>query len=90
MIKTQVYLTENDYEELRNTAFETRLTMSEVVRRLIRRELPTKATMPKKKPKNAGETLLALAQKARKEGWSGPKDLATNVDHYLYGTPKKK
>lgn len=87
MIKTQVYLAEADYSELRKEAYETKQTMSEIVRNLIRKELISQKPVPKRKRKNAGEALLELA---KKYSFKGPKDLATNLDHYLYGAPKKK
>ena len=36
------------------------------------------------------ETLIELADRLGKIGFAGPTDLAYNLDHYLYGTPKKK
>ncbi|MDP2641208.1 MAG: hypothetical protein Q8P39_01555 [Candidatus Yanofskybacteria bacterium] len=40
--------------------------------------------------KGKGETLLEFAQHLSKISFKGPKDLSYNLDHYLYGTPKKK
>jgi len=36
------------------------------------------------------ETLLEFAERLSKIGFKGPKDLSYNLDHYLYGAPKKK
>jgi hypothetical protein len=37
------------------------------------------------------ETLAALAAEVPKEEWDKlPADLTDNLDHYIYGTPKKK
>ena len=35
---------------------------------------------------SAGEYLLEMAKEAKKLGFKGPKDLATNIDKYLYGS----
>jgi hypothetical protein len=47
-----------------------------------------------KKPAGAGAMLLAIAARARKipsaELQQVPTDGATNHDHYLYGSPKKR
>ncbi len=36
--------------------------------------------------KNGAQTLLALAEKAEREGWSGPADLSTNHNSYFVQT----
>ncbi len=36
------------------------------------------------------ETLIELANRLGKLGFTGPTDLSYNLDHYLYGAPKKK
>jgi hypothetical protein len=47
-----------------------------------------------RKPSGAGAMLLAIAARARKipsaELQQAPTDGATNHDHYLYGSPKKR
>jgi len=45
----------------------------------------TKVKKTKPKFKNAGEWLLSMAKEAERKKWRGPKDLATNMDTYLYG-----
>ena len=41
-------------------------------------------------PKPIWETLSEIGASAPSEAWSGePKDLATNLDHYLYDAPRE-
>jgi len=35
------------------------------------------------------ETFIEFADRINKLGMKGPRDLSINLDHYLYGTPKK-
>lgn len=84
MVKTQVYLTQEDYEDLRHEAFTTKRTMSEIVRFLIRGTL-TSTAKHARPTANAGQFMLGLAEKY---GFKGPKHLASNLDSYLYGNTK--
>ncbi|MFS8158642.1 MAG: hypothetical protein ACMG6E_00245 [Candidatus Roizmanbacteria bacterium] len=85
MIRMQVYLTSVDYEKLRTKSFEQKRTMSEIIRFALRdnSEEESKRNKPRSTKSHSG--LLALAQKARNQKWSGPSDLSTNMDEYLYG-----
>ena len=91
MVKTQIYLTQNDYDELRREAFETKRTMSDIVRGLIKKDLrktiPSSKLYIKETPKKPGMFLRDLA---RETEFDGPSDLSTNMDHYLYDAPKKR
>ena len=88
MIRTQVYLPQTQIKFLKDLARANETTMSEELRKsldTIRRVKPK----PRKKNKvelSAGEYLLEMAKEARKLGFKGPKDLATNLDKYLYGS----
>ena len=77
MNRTQIYLTKTQIETLRQIAQKRNTSMSEVVRSLIGekfKKVPTKR-----------EGLLSAARRINKFGLKGPKDLATNLDKYLYG-----
>jgi len=76
MIRTQVYLTEDLYHEIRLTAIREKKAKAEVLRELL------KASLYKRRKKGgAGAALLRIA----KLGGKGPKDLSKNIDKYLYG-----
>ena len=88
MIRTQVYLPYSEVGRLKRMASEEETSMSEILRRLIREKLevgkkPTKKAG--KKRKHVLDRFLALAKKMKV---SGPPDLATNMDEYLYGSKK--
>lgn len=90
MIRTQIYLPENQIEKLKEIAYRQKLSVSEIIRRtvdetIIRKKKTAKVKKPKTKYKNVGEWLLAQARMAERMHWRGPKDLATNMDKYLYG-----
>lgn len=68
---------------LKQIAWKEDITVSEAIRRLINERLLEKKRRGKKN--NAGAWLFSLAKKAEKLGFSGPKDLALNMDKYLYG-----
>jgi len=91
MIKTQIYLTQDDYNELRREAFETKRTMSDIVRKLIQKDLrKTEVNLEfqvEDKVSLPGEFLRNLSKKVQ---FKGPSELSTNIDHFLYGTPKKR
>lgn len=46
-------------------------------------------TQVKLKSKKNRETLVQFAERIRKMGFRGPKDLASNMDRYLYGDMSK-
>lgn len=89
MIRTQIYLPENQVTQLKQIAYKEDLSVSEIIRRTLEEKLTIKIKKgkdtKKKKYKNAGAWLLSQARMAERRGWKGPKDLATNVDKYLYG-----
>jgi hypothetical protein len=89
MIRTQIYLTEKQYRVLKEKSHEENESIAGVLRKLVDKEIvqvQDKAASNKKK--NVGNTLLAMARRAEKECYSGPPDLASNVDAYLYGGKK--
>ncbi|OGM31427.1 hypothetical protein A2630_01375 [Candidatus Woesebacteria bacterium RIFCSPHIGHO2_01_FULL_44_10] len=78
MIRTQVYLPEDLYQELRLLARREEQPAAKVIRDLLKTGLKKRV---KSKKRNAGDLLLEIA----KIGARGPKDLSVNHDKYLYG-----
>jgi len=55
-----------------------------------RSRLRRKARRPMDNPLALEDDLLALARAVPDEEWAGlPQDFNENLDHYLYGTPRK-
>lgn len=80
MIRTQVYLSKTDIDFLKDLARANKSTMSEELRKSLE---AVKHISKKKKAKlSSMEWLLKDLDKIKFEG---PKDLATNIDKYLYG-----
>ncbi len=95
--RTQLMLDSETKEDLLFLSRETNRSMSGLVREFVAekvKEEKKKVTYHKKKRMNAVEALLQLAKDAedieKKYGSSGPTDVSYNMDHYLYGAPKKK
>lgn len=82
MIRTQIYLTPKQHSGLKKKAVSLNSTISDQIRRIVDEDLEGGE---KSQPFNTGKWLLSMAKEAEKMGVSGPKDLATNVDKYLYG-----
>ena len=77
MNRTQIYLPKAQIETLRQIAQKKRVSMSEVIRSLIKERL--------ERPPVKKEGLLNFAKRVNKYGIKAPRDLATNFDKYLYG-----
>jgi len=80
MTRTQIYLPRDLINIFRQKAFEENISVSEAIRRALE-----SCGQKKKTKKNAGKILLEMARDAERRGVKGPKDLASNVDKYLYG-----
>lgn len=87
MLRTQVYLPYSQVRALKQMASGEDVSFSEVLRRVIREELSKKAEKRSHGKKDVADRMLATARKIWKIG-SGPKDLAQNLDKYLYGGKK--
>ncbi|MBI4008704.1 CopG family transcriptional regulator [Candidatus Roizmanbacteria bacterium] len=89
MIRTQIYLPQNQISQLKQIAYKEEVSVSEIIRRTLEEKLTMKRKkgkdIKKKKYKNVGAWLLSQARMAERQGWKGPRDLASNVDKYLYG-----
>lgn len=81
MVRTQIYLTQKQHSELKKKAASQNSTVSHQIRQLIEKDLKEEPI----EEFNSGSWLLSMAEKAEKMGFKGPKDLASNVDKYLYG-----
>lgn len=77
MIRTQIYLPKDLYQEIDLVAKREKKAKAQVIREAIEKDM-------NKKRGNAGDTLLKLAAMAKKYKWKGPKDLSANHDKYLY------
>ena len=82
MNRTQIYLQKTQLNELRKIAGNRSATVSEVVRGFIDEKI--KEVQPSQL-QNRGESLYESAKRISKMGTKGPKDLAKNLDKYLYG-----
>jgi len=83
MMRTQIYLPADQIRNLKKIAVEEDVSLSLVIRKMIGDKLREKKLGSKKN--NCGKWLLSLGKKAEKLETKGPKDLATNLDKYLYG-----
>lgn len=78
MIRTQVYLTEDQYQSIRLKAEREKRATAEVIRDLLAQGLSQTYKT------NAGNALLRLAKLGMELQIKGPSDLSTNIDKYLY------
>jgi hypothetical protein len=78
MIRTQVYLTEEQARDIKLRAKREKKREAEVIGELLSNSLKT---VPSDRRESTGESLLRLAAIGRK----GPADLSARIDDYLYG-----
>jgi len=83
MMRTQIYLPADQIRNLKKIALEENSSLSLVIRRIIGDKLQEKK--PNLEKNNCGKWLLSLGKRAEELKVKGPKDLATNLDKYLYG-----
>lgn len=83
MRRTQIYLQEYQIRTLRTIAQKQRVSLSQVIRQKLDNDLK-KVALEEKPTVSAGEWLLQMARKFEKYKVRGPKDLAKNMDKYLY------
>lgn len=83
MIRTQVYFDEKTHKQLISLAKLQKKSMAQ----LVRESVEEKVKEIEKKDMTGVAVLQSLIDNAIT---GGPKDLSTNIDHYLYGAPKKK
>ena len=78
MIRTQVYLTEEQMRDIKLKAKRENKREAEVIRELLTEGMKIST---RKSQESTGESLLRLAA----IGGKGPVDLSSRVDDYLYG-----
>lgn len=83
MNRTQIYLPKSHLEALRRIARERSETVSGVVRALIRHRVEARPL--RRTAQRTARTLFTVLDEIEKLGERGPKDLAQNMDNYLYG-----
>ncbi len=86
MKRTQLYLTQEQHDWLKKKAKQQDTTIAEINRRAIDACISQPETVNKEGAKSLtlGESMRQIADLAKKEENEGPKDLASNVDKYLY------
>ncbi|OGY19597.1 MAG: hypothetical protein A2900_00600 [Candidatus Chisholmbacteria bacterium RIFCSPLOWO2_01_FULL_50_28] len=82
MIRTQIYIPREIHHQLTRLASSKKEPMAKVVRQFIEEGLNKAQT----KDLSGKRTLHRIANLRLK---GGPRDLSRNLDHYLYGSPKK-
>lgn len=87
MMRTQIYIPQNQLKFLKKIAWQDDISLSETIRRIIDKQLINQSKSTKSE-KNIGNWLLSLAKRAEKLKIKGPPDLASNLDQYLYGGSK--
>jgi hypothetical protein len=82
MIRTHIYITEEQARDIKLRAKRERRRESDVARELLERG---RLITTGKRQETAGDALLRLAELGTRLGLTGPTDLSTNLDDYLYG-----
>ena len=83
MVRKQVYLTPAQNQRLRRAAAKQRRSEAEIIREAIDRQLGGETLTRAEIEKDPLWGIIAIAH-------SGDPDFSKNVDHYLYGAPRKK
>jgi hypothetical protein len=78
MIRTQIFLTEEQARDIKLLAKREKKREAEVIGELLSNSLKT---VPSERRESTGESLLRLAA----IGGKGPFDLSVRIDDYLYG-----
>ncbi len=82
MIRTHIYITEEQARDIKLRAKRQRRRESDIARELLERG---RFISQGHRQESIGEALLRLAEVGKKFGLTGPTDLSTNLDDYLYG-----
>ena len=86
MIRTQIYLTQQQHNRVKALGLKERTSISNVIREAIdEKTARIFSTDTSKRNLSAGEWLLAQANWAEKKEMKGPPDLSSRLDEYLYG-----
>lgn len=82
MIRTQIYIPEEEHKKLLRIAQDKKIPMAKIVRDFI-----SDGLQKERQKDYSGKRTLKILSTLGLSG--GPKDLSKNIDHYLYGAPKK-
>jgi hypothetical protein len=82
MIRTQVYLTDEQVRDIKLRAKREKKREAEVIRDLLKAGLDTARSTP---GESAGDALLRLATLGKRLNVKLSPDLSSRVDDYLYG-----
>ena len=82
MIRTQIYIPKETHNQLSRLARSKQEPMAKVVRQFLVEGLKRAQVQDL-----SGKQALHRISSLRLQG--GPKDLSRNLNHYLYGSPKK-
>ncbi|MBI2426315.1 MAG: hypothetical protein HYV34_00550 [Candidatus Kerfeldbacteria bacterium] len=83
MIRTQIYLPQDLHRQLTTLARGRNTSLAGVIRNFVQHGLQQELDVD-----HTGKKALLSLLEIKAKG--GPKDLSTNLDHYLYGGPKRK
>ncbi len=83
MQRTQMYLDDKLRRDLNALAKKEKKSMAQVARDILKEGVEKKKNID-----TSGMQVMIALSKMRLKG--GPRDLSKNIDHYLYGGPKKK
>lgn len=86
-VQRKFYIPEETYTRLTIAAKSLNKTITQVLRDLLEEGL---ATLQSKNKSMTAKKLLAIAQKAEKEDWGGPRDLAISHNKYFLKSFKTK
>lgn len=83
--QTSIYLDTDLYQTLCDVAKRRHISISQIIREKMQ------TTFSRPEPKGGAKQFLdELARLGDSLDWSGtPKNLSENIDHYLYGAPKR-
>ena len=85
MHRTQLFITQEQYDWLKRTAKQHGSTIAEINRKAIEYFIPRPNLLASQQTKQTlGKALREVATLAQKNGDTGPSDLASNLDRYLY------
>ncbi len=85
MARTQVYFEPEVLDYLRQEAIRKKTTLAQIIRTKVIANMPAVRKKTVRKKMTGADFLLKMAKDAERLGFKGPKDLASNVDKYLYG-----
>ncbi|TSC71797.1 MAG: hypothetical protein G01um101470_497 [Parcubacteria group bacterium Gr01-1014_70] len=84
LVTTNIRLPKNQLRALKQEALQKEKSVGFLLRELIR--VHVQGGAQKVRPKIKGrETFFDILKSIEKQGFKGPKDLAQNLDKYLYG-----